>query len=92
MSDRYQLSKYHSKSQKIVADDERLFDLVPRLLLDFKMAIVDEELKQLLQALADSQTAGDPNRCREMMQRYKELHETQRLMAQRAGDRVVLRG
>lgn len=92
VSDRYQLSKYHSKSQKIVADDERLFDLVPRLLLDFKMAIVDEELKQLLQALADPQTAGDPNRCREMMQRYKELHETQRLMAQRAGDRVVLRG
>ena len=36
-SDRYQLSKYHSKGQKIVTDEERLYELVPRLLLDFSL-------------------------------------------------------
>ncbi len=29
VSERYQLSKYHSKAQKIVTDDERLHELVP---------------------------------------------------------------
>ena len=91
VSDRYQLSKYHSKAQKIVSDEERLYELVPRLLIDFKMAIVDEELKHILQALNNPSVANDPQRCMDMMQRYKDLHDTQRLMAQRAGDRVVLK-
>lgn len=91
VSERYQLSKYHSKAQKIVTDEERLYELVPRLLLDFKMSIVEEEMKHTLQALGDPAIAGDPKRCQEIMQRYKELHETQSLMAQNAGDRVVLK-
>ena len=91
VSDRYQLSKYHSKAQKIVTDEERLYELIPRLLLDFKMAIVDEELKSILQALSVPDVANDTQRCTEMMQRYKNLHATQSLMAQRAGDRVVLK-
>lgn len=91
-SDRYQLSKYHFKGQKIVTDEERLYELIPRLLIDFKMSIIDEELKCIIQALTDPAVASDPVRCAEVMQRYKEVHETQMLMAQRAGERVVLKG
>ena len=47
VSNRYQLSKYHSKNQKIVTDEERLYDLVPQLMISFKYAIVSEELKQI---------------------------------------------
>ena len=53
--------------------------------------IVDEEMKHTLQALANPEIANDPQRYMEIMQRYKELHETQSIMAQRAGDRVVLK-
>ena len=70
---------------------KRLHELVPRLLLDFKLSIVDEEMKHTLQALANPEIANDPQRYMEIMQRYKELHETQSIMAQRAGDRVVLK-
>ncbi len=90
-SDRYQLSKYHSKGQKIITDEERLYELIPRLLLDFKLSIVEEEMKHTLQALTDPAVANNPERCMEIMKHYKELHETQSLMAQRAGDRVVLK-
>ena len=47
---RYQLSKYHSKSQKIVTDEERLYEMVPMLMINFKYAIVTEELKHMLYA------------------------------------------
>lgn len=88
---RYQLSKYHSKSQKIVTDEERLFELVPMLMINFKYAIVSEELKHILYALQDPVLAHDNEKCNAMMQRYNELREVQSLMAKRLGDRVVLR-
>ena len=92
ISERYQLSRYHSKGQKIITDEERLHELIPRLLLDFKMSIVEEEMKHTLQALTNPAVANDPQRCAEVMQHYKELHEMQSIMAQNAGDRVVLKG
>ena len=89
-SDRYQLSKYHSRSQKIVSDEERLHELVPHLLTDLKLAIVEEELKQVLNALQDRSVMNDAARYMEIMKRYKDLSEVQRAIAKHAGDRVVL--
>lgn len=91
VSDRYQLSKYHSKAQKIITDEERLYELIPRLLLDFKLSIVEEEMKHTLLTLSDPAIANNPERYIDIMKRYKELQQTQSVMAQNAGDRVVLK-
>ncbi|EJW96016.1 DNA primase [gut metagenome] len=88
---RYQLSKYHSKLQKIVTDEERLYELVPLLMINFKYAIVTEELKHMLIALQDPTLAQDNEKCNALMKRYTDLREVQNLMAKRLGDRVVLR-
>ena len=90
VSDRYQLSKYHSKSQKIATDEERLYELVPLLMVNYKYAIISEELKHMMQALQDPGVAADEERCNAIMKRYTELHKVQNLMAKRLGDRVVL--
>lgn len=90
-SDRYQLSKYHSKTQKLVTDEERLYEMVPMLMINFKNAIVAEELKHIMYALQDTSIANDNAQCDAVMQRYKEMKEIQNLMAKRLGDRVVLR-
>ena len=89
VSERYQLSKYHSKSQKIISDEERLYELIPRLLIDFKLSIVEEEMKHTLLALAQPEIVGNPEKVKEIMERYKTLHQTQMLMARNAGDRIV---
>ena len=90
-SDRYQLSKYHFKTQKLVTDEERLYEMVPMLMINFKNAIVAEELKHIMYALQDPSIANDNAQCDAVMQRYKEMKEIQNLMAKRLGDRVVLR-
>ncbi len=90
-SDRYQLSKYHSKTQKLVTHEERLYEMVPMLMINFKNAIVAEELKHIMYALQDPSIANDNAQCDAVMQRYKEMKEIQNLMAKRLGDRVVLR-
>ena len=90
INERYQLSKYHSKSQKIVTDEERLYELVPTLMINFKYAIVTEELKHMLYALQDPALAHDNEKCNALMERYYDLRAVQSIMAKRLGDRVVL--
>ena len=88
-SDRYQLSNYHSKGQKIITDEERLYELVPRLLLDFKISILKEEMKHTLQALNDPVIASNPEKCAEIMAHFKDLTETQNMILKDAGDRTT---
>lgn len=90
IADRYQLSKYHSKAQRLITDEERLFELVPTLMINFKYAIVSEELKHMMFALQDPAVANDNEKCNALMQRYSELRSVQSVMAKRLGDRVVL--
>lgn len=90
ISNRYQLSKYHSKTQKIVTDEERLYELVPALMINFKYAIVSEELKHMMYALQDPAVANDEQKCTDIMARYNEMRKIQSIMAKRLGDRVVL--
>ena len=90
ISNRYQLSKYHSKSQKVVTDEERLYELVPILMINFKYAIVSEELRHMMYALQDPSIANDEEKCNDIMKRYNEMREVQSIMAKRLGDRVVL--
>ena len=82
--------KYHYKNQKIVTDEERLYELVPLLTTNFKYAIVGEELKHMMRALQDPKVVQDEAQCNAIMQRYSELREVQSVMAKRLGDRVVL--
>ena len=91
VSNRYQLSKYHSRGQKLVNDDERLLELMPKLEVSFKAAIVTEELKHILLHLQDPTIIADEERCNEVMRRYNELRQIQSAMAKSLGDRVVIR-
>ena len=89
LSERYRLSK--SNEQAIVKDEERLHELVPHLLIDFKLSILEEDMKQTIQQLNLPEVAKDPQRAMEVMKHYKKLTETLREMAKRAGDRVILK-
>lgn len=88
-SDKYQLSKYHSKHQKIASDEERLTELVPHMISDFKLAIVDEELKQILLKLRQPDILSRKEEYMEIMKHYKEMKDIERTLARERGDRVI---
>lgn len=87
--DKYQLSRYHFKQQKMVMDEERLAELAPRLVNDYKHFVVREEMASLLRELARPEVATDEVRCRELMNRYRDLANVAQCFAQVLGDRVV---
>lgn len=90
ISNRYQLSKYHSKTQRIINDEERLYELTDLLLLNFKSAIVRAELKHINRLLKDPQIMNDSEQCKQIMERFMNLHNVLKVIAQQEGDRVVL--
>ena len=89
ISDRYRLSK--SNEQALTKDEERLHDLIPHLMIDFKLSILEEDMKQTIQQLSNPDVAKNAQKSMEVMKHYKELTDTLKEMAKRAGDRVILK-
>ena len=89
ISDQYRLSK--SNEQMIIKDEERLHELIPHLLIDFKLAILEEDRKQTMQQLGLPEVINNPHKTKEVMEHYKKLTETLKELAKRAGDRVILK-
>ena len=88
ISDRYQLS---SGNQMEKSEEELKADYLSRLLLDYKNAIVEEELKQCNADLTLPAVKDNPIRLMDTMRRIKELGEIQRQLAKLLGDRVVVK-
>ena len=89
IEEKYQLSKYHSKTQTIVREVDRLSELVSHLMVDYKHSLVELELKDTLNKLRQPDVMSDAEKCLEVMSRYKELMEIKQQMAKHLGDRVI---
>ena len=89
VEEKYQLSKYHSKTQTIVKDEARLLELMPHLMVDYKHSLVEMELKDTLNLMSQPDVMADPQRCEELMSRYMTLVEIKQHMAKHLGDRVI---
>ena len=87
--EKYQLSKYHSKTQTVMSEVERLGEIVPHLLIDYKMSIIDINLKEMLNQLRLPDIMNDPSKSLEIMAHYKQLMELKQQMAKVLGDRVI---
>jgi DNA primase len=87
--DKYQLSKYHSRGQKITSEEERLMELVPHLIDDFKLAIIKEDLKQILLKLRNPAILSHQEEYMKIMKHYKELKDIECILSKERGDRVI---
>ena len=88
ISDRYQLSSGNQMSQ---SEEELKVTYLSRLLLDYKNAIVEEELKQASSELTLPEVKNDVTRMLDTMRHIQELNDVRRKLAKMLGDRVVVR-
>ena len=89
IEEKYQLSKYHSKTQTVVSEADRLHDIVPHLIIDYKLSIVEMELKDTLNQLRHPDIMTDPDKCMKIMSHYKTLMDIKNQLAKIRGDRVI---
>ncbi len=83
------LSKFYEKDETIVRDEDRLDELTSRLLLDFKNHVIKEEIKAIMLEMRSPELAENPEKRREVMERFKTLTEVERAIARALGDRVL---
>lgn len=82
VGERYELSR-------LFKGDTTLQEVVPHLINDYKMAIVERELKETLSRLKDPDVVGDPQLCRQVMEEYQTLLEARKELAFYLGQRVT---
>ncbi|MDY2778745.1 MAG: hypothetical protein SOU82_02695, partial [Alloprevotella sp.] len=61
----------------------------PRLLHDYKHAVVKTRMQQLLSDLQKAETQADPTLSRDIMSQYAALAAIERQLAAVLGDRVI---
>lgn len=88
--DKETLSKRYQKDETIVPEDQRLAELVPRVMMDYKLALVGEELKALLLQLRDPEVLKDQTKAFGLMRRLQGLKQVQAQLAKACGDRVIV--
>ena len=71
-------------------DEERLEELSVEITTNYKYAIVNESLKEVMLQLQDPAIAANELKCAQTIKRYTELREIQTELAKRLGERVIL--
>ncbi len=90
LSERYHLSKYHTKFQVVLTDSERISRLMPQLMMDYKNEVVKERLDGIMRQLLDPAIAADPVRYTQVMQEYMHLKDVQKAIGKELGERILL--
>lgn len=85
--DRYILSSSQAKMH--TPDEYRLVEIVPRLVNDYKHAVLATEKEHLLADIRMPENIGDPDRLTAIMQRLTEINQLESLFAQQLGGRVI---
>lgn len=86
---RYTLSKYHSKNVHIESESERLLDLVPRALCEWKDALLARRYRTVQIQLNDAARAGDSDKLRPLMESLKEIADLRCQVAKSIGERIL---
>ena len=88
MSDRYQLS---SGNQMTQPEEDMIGTYASRIIIDYKNAIIDDQIRECNSALTRPEVKNDINKTLELLRKIKDLSDIQRMMAKMLGDRVLLK-
>ena len=89
VSEKYQLSKIHTKFQKVETEEERLAELVPRALFELKNAIVCMNIKKLRDEIKKAGKEKDTVRITELMSEITALNGVKAALAKQLGERII---
>lgn len=87
--DRYPLSIEQQKAY--VPEEKRLVDVVPRVINDYKHAILGVQKEEVLLSLRQPELQQQPDKMNELLRQLIEINELEKQFAKVLGDRVLVR-
>ena len=90
VSDKYQLSKVHTKFSNIETESDRLNELIPIAILSWKDAILAFNIRKIQEQIKEAAKAGDLQKMQELLTAQNNLKSLQQQFAKLLGDRVII--
>ena len=87
--DNYALSKKQLEEHN--PDENRLVELIPHLLNEYKFHIVESRLKELLLELRNPEVLQSPERARAIMEEYAQFNQLKKVLSPMIGKRIITR-
>lgn len=99
LSDKYQLSKVHTKQfgenakkeDTPMAEEKNLYKNVPRVLTELKDAYISKRIAEIKEEMVARQKENDWDAAISLMQQLKELEDIKKALAKVLGERIILR-
>lgn len=91
VTDKYQLSKIHTKYATVEEEKDRLFELIPRALYELKDMIIREEIKSTMEQMKEASAAGNMELTYKLMTEVSEKNRIRAELAKVLGERIVTR-
>jgi DNA primase len=89
ITERYTLSKIHSKIKEVKTDAQKLHDFVPRIIYEFKISLVIDVIKEKLLQMKEASETKNYQLVDEIRQDYIALDEVRRQLAKELGERII---
>lgn len=87
-SEKYQLRK--SQIDTVEKIEDKLYEVVPTTVTDYKLAYVEGESNRVLAELAKPEVASDDTKTAKLMERYNQMKKLEIALANQMGGRVML--
>jgi len=91
ISEKYTLSRIHSKIKKVEADADRLLELVPRVVFEFKNMLILDLIKQKLVQMKAANDAKNDAMVDEIMQEMSQLEVVKKQLSKTLGERIIIK-
>jgi len=91
ISEKYTLSRIHSKIKKIEADADRLIELVPRVVFEFKNSLILEMIKQKLNEMKTANDNKNNALVDTIMQEMGQLEIVKKQLSKSLGERIIIK-
>jgi len=92
VNEKYPLSKVHSKFQKIEEESEKLIELVPYEVLNYKDAILKRQMDILNARIKSAQDNNDFEEMKKLMSELSSLwQEPKKIISKHLGERIVIK-
>lgn len=91
ITEKYTLSKLHSKIKKVETDLDRLIELVPRVVFEFKNSLIIDMIRQKLLELKAASDNRNYDRASEIMREMANLEAVKKELSKTLGERIIIK-
>lgn len=91
ISEKYQLSKYHSKYRELEQEEDKLDHLIIREIYALKDAYIIHQIKEIQLGIKDAYAKGNEDEVFELMKKLTHLNEIKNVLSKELGERIVLK-